>query len=334
MIKKITKLKALIGILVLSFLVSIVSSSAQALPIVDELVFPVDNTLYIPGSYADRYFSCCAASRVGRHLGEDIDLADGYPIQAIGDGKIVVYRPSRGYGLLVVVIEHDLGAEYTFTNAYGQPVTTRYILSIYGHLRKDGLRWTAGQHVGKGEVIGYVDSPPTNGDGGRHLHMGIRLSDKATAISRDPRAWFRGYEGSSTFGTDFASAAEVIQMLGGGYIPPGTPIPTPGPGPGPGPIPGPGEHSFGGIVTNIYNCSCSGNHLLTIDNLSTEGPNPVNLIYQPGSSVVYENNQIPVAGVWLNGNWEDRGDACVSGIWCGNWQYSHGTITITGTSEL
>ena len=257
----------------------------------------------------------------------------------------------------MVVIEHDLGTEYTFTNGYGQPVTTRYILSIYGHLRKGGATWSQGQIVGKGDVIGYVDSPPTNGDGGRHLHMGIRLSNLATAISRDPSAWFRGYERTTTFGTYFGSALEVIQMLGGGYVPPsGTPspglgpIPAPGPGPVPvvpGPTPlAPGEHSFGGMVTNVYNCSCTGNHLLTIDNLSTDGPRPVTLLYQPGASVVYENNKIPVSGVWLNGVWENRGDSCVSHMAvacgvdglstcyvCSNWHHSDGTITFTGTSN-
>ncbi len=134
-----------------------------------------------------------------------------------------------------------------------------------------------------------------------------------------------------------------------GPIPPG-PIP-PGPTP-PGPIPpGPtppstGEHSFGGFVTNVYNCSCTGNHLLTIDNLSTEGPRPVHLIYQPGASVVYENNQIPVSGVWLNGLWENGGDSCVglTAVSCGDdglstcyicsdVRSSDGTVTFTGTSN-
>ncbi len=169
---------------------------------------------YTPGSYAGRTFYVD-----GNHLGEDEDLSEGTPVRSIGAGYIKKYGSATGYGELVVVIEHDLGQDYTFANAYGTQVTTRYILSIYGHLRKseyrDGspLNLGEGQWVDKGAVIGYVNDDTNNGDGAEHLHMGIRLSNAAKAIANDPSAWYRGYEYSSEMGRDFAAASAVLSIL-------------------------------------------------------------------------------------------------------------------------
>lgn len=196
------------------------------------LRYPVDPSLYVPGSYGNRFFFAGQD-----HLGEDISLSEGTPVKAIGDGTIVFYGPQSdpnvGYGELVVVIEHDLGKDYAFINAYGKIVITRKVLSIAGHLRTkrnrgdaQGLLWKEGQTVKAGDVIGYVNnsshpdgqSIDPNGDGLEHLHQGIRLSDKATAAQRDPKAWYRGYELSTDFGTDFASAELVIEIVNNGGI--------------------------------------------------------------------------------------------------------------------
>ncbi len=183
---------------------------------------------YTPGSYDGRSFFYDQD-----HLGEDIKLDEGVPVRAIGDGIIKVYRSAEGYGELVVVIEHDLGRTYAFEDAYGNIVESRHILSICGHLRKsserngNGLNWREGQTISSGSVgtlntiIGYVNNsshpdggnPDPNGDGLEHLHMGIRLSDAQTAIQNDPRAWFRGYEQSTNFGSDFAAASKVMRIL-------------------------------------------------------------------------------------------------------------------------
>jgi len=174
---------------------------------------------YNPGSYAGRTFFCCAGSANGRHLGEDEAEVEGTPIRAIASGVIKIYRAADGCGELAVVIEHDLGSARTFSNGYGDPVSTRYILSIYGHLRKSQLRGgvetglIVGQNIEAGDIVGYVNDGAHNGDGGEHLHMGIRLSDALTAQSADPSAWFRGYEESTSFGTDFAAASAVISQL-------------------------------------------------------------------------------------------------------------------------
>ena len=173
---------------------------------------------YAPGSYANRTFFCCPGGALGRHLGEDVALAEGTPIRAAGPGVIKVYGSATGYGELVVVIEHDLGQPHNFTNAYGDTVNTRYILSIYGHLRASQTRGgqttglTENQRVEAGTVIGYVNDDAHNGDGAEHLHLGIRLSDAATAQARD-QSWFRGYERATDFGKDYAPASAVIQTL-------------------------------------------------------------------------------------------------------------------------
>jgi len=112
-------------------------------------------------------------------------------------------------------------------NAYGKLVSTRYIMSIYGHLRNTPNRTGipailhVGQLVNKDTIVGYVNNSSypdgtgkdPNGDGLEHLHLGIRLSDMLTAIKGDPRAWFRGYEGDTTFGEDFGAASVIINIL-------------------------------------------------------------------------------------------------------------------------
>jgi murein DD-endopeptidase MepM/ murein hydrolase activator NlpD len=85
--------------------------------------YPV--TPYVPGSYAGRSFFYDSD-----HLGEDVLLAEGAAVRAIGSGTIKVYRSATGYGELVVVIEHSLGNNFTFKNAYGQDVVTGTIIEV------------------------------------------------------------------------------------------------------------------------------------------------------------------------------------------------------------
>lgn len=53
---------------------------------------------------------------------------------------------------------------------------------------------------------------------------------------------------------------------------------------------------FGGMVTDVFYCGCSGNYRLTVSP-------PVGgvFMYQPGATIVYEYRMIPVTGVWLLG---------------------------------
>ena len=163
------------------------------------------------------------------HLGADINLLEKTPIKAIAKGKVVEYSNAySGYGELVVAIEHELPIDMAFKDAQGNNKTTRYILSIYGHVRKSQERNGTpldlmGKNVERGQVIGYVNnsshpdgiSPDPNGDGFEHLHLGIRLSNAATAKDRDKGKWLRGYrfnvDGSdSGMQIDFADPITVI----------------------------------------------------------------------------------------------------------------------------
>ncbi len=87
------------------------------------------------------------------HPGIDIEAAYGTPVRAAGDGDVTGENMGSGYGRQVVLDHgHDL-------------------LTLYGHL--SALAVVPGQHVIRGQVIGYV------GQSGRatgpHLHYEVRV---------------------------------------------------------------------------------------------------------------------------------------------------------------
>jgi murein DD-endopeptidase MepM/ murein hydrolase activator NlpD len=89
------------------------------------------------------------------HSGVDIGSSYGHPIVAPADGVVTVTETMGGYGK-TIMIDHGSG------------ISTRY-----GHL--SGFAVTAGQHVQRGDIIGYV------GESGRstgpHLHYEVRIND-------------------------------------------------------------------------------------------------------------------------------------------------------------
>ncbi|HTB96251.1 MAG TPA: M23 family metallopeptidase [Terracidiphilus sp.] len=87
------------------------------------------------------------------HPGMDIDAPYGTPVRAAGDGDVTGANMGAGYGKQVVLDHgHDL-------------------ITIYGHL--SAVAVTAGQHVTRGEVIGYVGQ--TGRATGPHLHYEVRV---------------------------------------------------------------------------------------------------------------------------------------------------------------
>lgn len=87
------------------------------------------------------------------HTGIDIDAPYGTPVHAAGDGDVSDASMGAGYGREVVIDHgHDL-------------------LTVYGHL--SSIAVLSGQHVSRGQVIGYV------GQSGRatgpHLHYEVRV---------------------------------------------------------------------------------------------------------------------------------------------------------------
>ncbi len=140
-----------------------------------------------------------------KHLGRDLIFSAGTVIHPIACGKLVVYRPAKGYGTLVAVLEHELPYPIEAINGEGTHVTVKKFLSIYGHGSKSdptglgsNLSWQIDQNLQDSDVLMYIQADKDasgqdiNGDGPEHLHFGIRLQSMSEAISTDPSAWFRG----------------------------------------------------------------------------------------------------------------------------------------------
>ncbi len=89
------------------------------------------------------------------HSGVDIAAPYGSPVRAGGDGAVIAAQPGSGYGLSVE-LNHG-----------------RNVVTVYAHL--SAVAVMPGQHVIRGEVIGYV------GQSGRatgpHLHYEVRVNN-------------------------------------------------------------------------------------------------------------------------------------------------------------
>ena len=87
------------------------------------------------------------------HSGIDIEAPYGTPVRATGDGDVSGAQMGSGYGREVVINHgHD-------------------VITVYGHLSSTAV--VPGEHVSRGEIIGYV------GQSGRatgpHLHYEVRV---------------------------------------------------------------------------------------------------------------------------------------------------------------
>jgi murein DD-endopeptidase MepM/ murein hydrolase activator NlpD len=89
------------------------------------------------------------------HSGVDISSAYGSPVVAPADGVVTFSDLLGGYGR-AIMIDH------------GNGISTRY-----GHL--SGFAVTAGQHVHRGDVIGYIGT--SGRSTGPHLHYEVRIND-------------------------------------------------------------------------------------------------------------------------------------------------------------
>ncbi len=115
---------------------------------------PVD-LMTLSSGFGPRRAPVRGASR--NHKGMDIPGAVGTPIHATADGIIGRAQWVSGYGKYVE-IEH------------GNAIETRY-----GHM--SALNVEAGQHVHKGDIIGYMGS--TGRSTGSHLHYEVRIGGDA-----------------------------------------------------------------------------------------------------------------------------------------------------------
>jgi murein DD-endopeptidase MepM/ murein hydrolase activator NlpD len=114
------------------------------------------------------------------HSGIDIDAPYGTPVRAAADGDVNVAQMASGYGREVVLNHgHDL-------------------ITVYGHLSAFAV--FPGQHVTRGQVIGYV------GQSGRatgpHLHYEVRVHN----VPVNPHKYLRlTYEQASNLDPDSPS---------------------------------------------------------------------------------------------------------------------------------
>jgi murein DD-endopeptidase MepM/ murein hydrolase activator NlpD len=87
------------------------------------------------------------------HPGIDIDAPMGTPVHAAGDGDVTGANMGAGYGREVTINHgHDL-------------------ITVYGHL--SSIAVIPGEHVSRGQVIGYVGQ--TGRATGPHLHYEVRV---------------------------------------------------------------------------------------------------------------------------------------------------------------
>jgi murein DD-endopeptidase MepM/ murein hydrolase activator NlpD len=89
------------------------------------------------------------------HPGLDISAPSGTVVRATGDGDVDSAASVNGYGR-EVIIDHGHGVH-----------------TVYGHL--SGMTVLAGQHVIRGQIIGYVGQ--TGRSTGPHLHYEVRINN-------------------------------------------------------------------------------------------------------------------------------------------------------------
>lgn len=129
------------------------------------------------------------------HLGIDVYASEGDTVRAAYDGVIRYYGPANGYGELIAVVEHQ------YHHKWKDQIIPPQFLSLYGHIRSRCLRdssailpWKEGDHIKRGDVIGFINDDDHNGAGGEHLHFGIRVQTAEAAKTTDSGLWMRGYD--------------------------------------------------------------------------------------------------------------------------------------------
>ncbi len=119
------------------------------------MLVPVTTSRSMSSNFGMRVHPVLGGFRM--HKGVDLPASTGTPIHATADGVIGRADWFGGYGLCVE-IEHGANLE------------TRY-----GHMSRIAV--AEGQHVHKGDVIGYVGS--TGRSTGPHLHYEVRIGGEA-----------------------------------------------------------------------------------------------------------------------------------------------------------
>jgi len=120
------------------------------------------------------------------HAGIDIDAPYGTPVRATADGEVTGQEMGAGYGRQVVLNHgHD-------------------VVTVYGHL--SSIAVLPGQHVTRGQVIGYV------GQSGRatgpHLHYEVRVHNVPVNPHKYLRSTYDQVEGTEASNGSNAPASQ------------------------------------------------------------------------------------------------------------------------------
>lgn len=92
------------------------------------------------------------------HTGVDFAVAQGTSIRAADSGTVILAEWWSGYGYCVI-IDHGGG-----------------VWTLYGHIRKGGIKVSNGEKVSRGQVI--AESGSTGNSTGPHLHFEVRVDGK------------------------------------------------------------------------------------------------------------------------------------------------------------
>jgi len=120
------------------------------------------------------------------HNGMDVQATHGQTVRAAHDGTVTFAGEdgSAGYGIVIRTNQmFDYNGGQTFFK------------TIYWHLKKEGMKVTAGQQVKSGDIIGLADN--TGMSLGDHLHFGLKPIYKG---EKDWEWWnsdqLNGYKGA------------------------------------------------------------------------------------------------------------------------------------------
>ncbi len=128
------------------------------------LRWPVPSCTIITSRFGYRTSPTAGASSY--HGGLDIGAGQGATIVAAQEGDVILASYNGGYGNCVM-INHGGG-----------------VVTLYGHMQSIAVGY--GQHVTKGQTVGYVGS--TGVSTGPHCHFEIRINGSQT----DPAQYFSG----------------------------------------------------------------------------------------------------------------------------------------------
>jgi murein DD-endopeptidase MepM/ murein hydrolase activator NlpD len=145
--------------------VPLVERDAFGVTVFSLVQWPVPAATTMTSDYGYRDCSGCSSD----HKGIDLTPGDGYPIQSVADGVVVLSDESdSGLGVHVVV-EHVID---------GQKVQT-----VYAHMQFGSRTVAVGDTVARGQQLGVVGN--TGASTGPHLHFEVIIDE----IQINPLEW-------------------------------------------------------------------------------------------------------------------------------------------------